>query len=101
MKACENINGCASRCGQGGLKNCTSWKGEKLSRYLEPIKVAIQVPRREIGETDPLISNGFFIWLCYFFPDQSILLDENRVTFRDAARNTKPTFATVQTTVEQ
>ena len=47
------------------------------------------------------ISNGFFIWLCCFFPDQSIFLEENRVTFRDAARNTKPTLATVQTAVEQ
>ena len=49
MKARENIKVCASRCGQGRPKNCTSWEGEKLSRRLEPIKVAIQVLRREIG----------------------------------------------------
>ena len=87
--------------GRGKLKNCITWEGEKLSRCLEPIKVAIQVLRREIGETDPPISNGFFIWLCCFFTDQSIFLEENRVTLRDAARNTKPTLATVQTAVEQ
>lgn len=101
MKARENIKVYASRCGQGRPKNCTSWEGEKLSRCLEPIKEAIQVLRREIGETDPPISNGLFIWLCCFFPDQSIVLEQNRVTFRDAARNTKPTLATVQTAVEQ
>ena len=95
MKARENIKVCASRCGQGRPKNCTSWEGEK------PIKEAIQVLRRGIGETDPPISNGLFIWLCCFFPDQSIVLEQNRVTFRDAARNTKPTLATVQTAVEQ
>lgn len=105
MKARENINVCASRCGQRIAKrrpkNRTSWEGEKLSRCLEPIKEVIQVLRREIGETDPPISNGLFIWLCCFFPDQSIVLEQNRVTFRDAARNTKPTLATVQTAVEQ
>ena len=47
--------------GREKLKNCISWEGEKLSRCLEPIKVAIQVLRREIGETDPPISNGLFI----------------------------------------
>lgn len=86
MKARENIKVCASRCGLRRPKNCTSWEGEKLSRCLEPIKEAIQVLRREIGETDPPISNGLFIWLCCFFPDQSIVLEQNRVTFRDAAR---------------
>lgn len=101
MKARENINVCASRCGQRSPKNCTSWEGEKLSRCLEPIKEAIQVLRRDIGETDPPISNGVFIWLCCFFPDQSIVLEQNRATFRDAARNTKPTLATVQTALEQ
>lgn len=101
MKAHENINVCASRCGQRRPRNCTSWEGEKRSRRLEPIKEAIQVLRREIGETDPPISNGLFIWLCCFFPDQSIVLEQNRVTFRDAARNTKPTLATVQTALEQ
>lgn len=40
---------------RGKLKNCISWEGEKLSRCLEPIQVAIQVLRREIGETDPPI----------------------------------------------
>lgn len=83
------------------IQDCISWEREKLSRDLEPIKVAIQLLQREIGETDSPISNGFFIWLSWFFPNTSNLPEENRLTFKDDARNTKPTLASVQTAVQQ
>ena len=83
------------------IQDCMSWEWEKLSPDLEPIKVAIQLLQREIGDTDPPISNGFFIWLSWFFPNRSSLPEENRVTFKDDARNTKPTLASVQTAVQQ
>lgn len=81
------------------LKNYMSWTQEKLGLSMKPIKAAIEVLQREIGETDPPTSNYFFIWLCCgFFPEKCL---QNRLFFKDTTRNTKPTLASVQTAVEQ
>ena len=81
------------------LKNYMYWTQEILGLSMKPIKAAIEVLQREIGETDPPTSNYFFIWLCCgFFPEKCL---QNRLFFKDTTRNTKPTLASVQTAVEQ
>ena len=64
--------------------------------------------QKEIGETIPPMTGYFFIWLCGFFPDALLpnawcfnLLQEHRLRFKDAARNTKPTLASVQCDLDE
>ena len=64
------------------------------------MKEVIDVLQKELGATVPPITDYFFVWLCYLFPDKSNLLEENRLGFKDPARNTKPSLASVQTTVD-
>lgn len=59
------------------------------------MKSVIKVLQKELGETIPSITPYFFLWLCHFFPDKSDLLDDNRLCFKDASRNMKPTRASV------
>lgn len=81
------------------LKNYMYWTQETLGLSMKPIKAAIEVLQREIGETDPPMCNYFFIWLCCgFFPEKCL---QNRLFFKDTTKNTKPTPASVQTAVEQ
>ena len=47
------------------------------------------------------MTHYFFLWLCFFFPDMSNLLGENRLSFKDATRNIKPTVASVQSAIDQ
>jgi len=76
-----------------------SWKKEEVRAAVRPMKGVIDVLQKELGATVPQITDYFFIWLCYLFPDKSNLLEENRLGFKDPARNTKPSHASVQTTV--
>ena len=75
----------------GPLANFTHWTKEEVERATEPMKSVIELLQEELGETIPPITPFFFLWLCFFFPDKSDLLDDNRLCFKDASRNMKPT----------
>ena len=77
------------------------WGEDEVSRAVEPMKAVMELLQKELGETVPLITNHFFIWLCYFFPSNSNLIEENRLSFKDAARNMKPTHASVQSAIDE
>ena len=78
-----------------------SWKKKEVSDAIKPMKAVIKILQKELGMTVPPITDHFFIWLCFFFPDKSNLLGKNRLSFKDASRNTKPNHASVQTVVDQ
>jgi len=64
-------------------------------KALQPMKPIVELFQKELGETDPAITLGFFLWLCFSFPYKSHWVDENRLRFTDASRNTKPSQTTV------
>ena len=78
-----------------------SWKKEEVIHAVQPMKAVIDILQGELGETVPSITHHFFLWLCFFFPDMSNLLGENRLSFKDATRNMKPTVASVQSAIDQ
>lgn len=65
------------------------------------MKAVIDILQSELGETVPSITHHFFLWLYFFFPDMSNLLGENRLSFKDATRNMKPTVVSVQSAIDQ
>lgn len=65
------------------------------------MKAVIDILQGELGETVPSITHHFFLWLCFYFPDTSNLLGPNRLTFKDTARNMKPTVASVHSAIDQ
>ena len=77
------------------------WGEEEARDAVEPMKEVIELLQKELGETVPPITDRFFIWLCYFFPGPHRLHEEHRLRFKDAARNTKPTPASVQAAIDQ
>ena len=75
-----------------------------LSKYdakFAPLRPVIHILQKELGETVPPITNYFFIWLCYFFPDKLNLHEEHKLTFKDAASNRKPTYASIQPSLDE
>ena len=66
-----------------------------------PLRPVIHILQKELGETVPPITNYFFIWLCYLFPDKLNLHEEDKLTFKDAARNRKPTYASIQPSLDE
>ena len=79
----------------GPLDNFIHWTKEEVERATEPMKSVIELLQEELGETIPPVTPYFFLWLCFFFPDKSDLLDDNRLCFKDASRNMKPTRTSV------
>ena len=78
-----------------------SWKKEEVTRAVQPMKAVIDILQGELGETVPSITHHFFLWLCFYFPDMSNLLGANRLSFKDTARNMKPTVASVQLAIDR
>ena len=75
-----------------------------LSKYdakFTPLRPVIRILQKELGETVPPITNYFFIWLCYFFPDKLNLHEEHELIFKDAERNRKPTYASIQPSLDE
>ena len=72
------------------------WEEEAIPAAAKPMKPVIQLLQKELGDTAPPITDHFFVWLCLFFPDEGILLEEHQVRFKDAGRNVKPTPGSVQ-----
>ena len=75
-----------------------------LSKYdakFAPLRPVLHILHKELGETVPPITNYFFIWLCYFFPDKLNLHEEHKLIFKDAASNRKPTYASIQPSLDE
>jgi len=96
---CGNLNVESEGFTRSSPKDYMSWNKEEVSAAVKPMKGVIDVLQKELGETVPPVTDYFFIWLCYFFPDKCNLMEENKLNFKDPARNTKPSHASVQTTV--
>ena len=60
------------------------------------MKPVVELLQKELGETVPLMTNNFFVWLCYFFPHQRTLATEHKLSFEDPSRNVTPTPEDVQ-----
>ena len=82
-------------------KDYMSWTKAEVRGAVEPKKAVLELLQKELGKTVPPITDHFFIWLCYFFPDQSNLLEQNRLSFKDPARNRKPSPGSVQTAIDE
>ena len=77
------------------------WEEEAIATAAKPMKPVIQLLQKELGDTTPPITDLFFVWLCFFFPDEGELLKEHQLSFKDAGRNAKPTPSSVQSAIEQ
>ena len=77
------------------------WEEEEVKGAVEPMEEVRELLQKELGETVPPITDHFFIWLCYFFPDESNLLEENRLSFKETARNAKPSPTSVQSSIDE
>ena len=64
------------------------------------MKPVVELLQKELGATVPQMTNKFFLWLCYFFPHQSILASEHKLIFEDPSRNVKPTPEDVQPAID-
>ena len=73
----------------------------KCDAKFRPLRPVIHILQKELGETVPPITSYFFIWLCYFFPDKLNLHEEHKLIFKDAARNRKPTYASIQPCLDE
>ena len=77
------------------------WKKEDIRCVVDPMRTIVKLLQKELGETVPPITDHFFVWLCCFFPDNSKLLEGNRLSFKDDTRNTKPTSVSLQTLIDE
>ena len=75
------------------------WGKEDVCRAVQPMKAAIDLLQKELGETNPLITDHFFIWLCYFFPNEATLYEESKLYFKDPVKNIKPTRHMIQSAI--
>ena len=64
------------------------------------MKPVVELLQKELGETVPLMTNNFFVWLCYFFPHQRTLATEHKLSFEDPSRNVTPTPEDVQSAMD-
>ncbi|KAL9982370.1 hypothetical protein ACROYT_G004403 [Oculina patagonica] len=76
------------------------WEEEAIPAAAKPMKPVIELLQKELGDTTPPITDLFFVWLCFFFPGGNNLLEEHRLSFKDAGRNEKPTPGSVQAAVD-
>ena len=81
-------------------KDFLHWEREDFAAAARPMKPAIQLLQKELGDTTPPITDIFFVWLCFFFPGSNNLLEEHRLSFKDAGRNEKPTLGSVQSAID-
>ena len=82
------------------IKDHLKWEQDEVRRAVGPMRPAKALLQKELGDTIPPITDQFFIWLCYFFPDKGNLPEEHKLRFRDTDKNTKPTPSTVQSAVD-
>jgi len=70
------------------------WKKKKeeseVSRAVQPMKAIIERLQKELRETVPPVTSHFFIWLCYFLPNESNLNEARRLNFKMPSRTCNP-----------
>ena len=81
------------------IKDHLKWEQDEVRRAVGPMRPAKALLQKELGDTIPPITDQFFIWLCYFFPDKGNLPEEHKLRFRDTDKNMKPTPITEQSAV--
>ena len=65
------------------------------------MKAIIKPLQKELGETVPPVTSHFFIWLCYFFPNESNLNEAHRLNFKDAVKNVQPSLTSAQAAISE
>jgi len=77
------------------------WEEGAIPAAAKPMKPVIELLQKELGDTNPPVTDLFFVWLCFFFPDEDELLEEHNLCFKDAGRNVKPTPGSVQSAIDR
>ena len=72
-----------------------------VSRAVQPMKAIIKLLQKELGETVPPVTSHFFIWPCYFFPNESNLNEAHRLNFKDAVKNVQPSLTSAQAAISE
>lgn len=72
------------------------WEEKEVHAAVRPMKPVVELLQKELGDTVAPITDIFFVWLCYLFPDESTLAVEHKLTFKDPSRNEKPSLGHVQ-----
>ena len=68
---------------------------------VQPMKAITELLQKELGETVPPITSDFFIWLCYFFPNESNLNEAHRLNFKGAIKNLQPPLTSTQAAISE
>ena len=68
---------------------------------VQPMKAIIELLQKVLGETVPPVTSHFFIWLCYFFPNESNLNEAHRLNFKDAIKNMQPSLTSAQAAISE
>lgn len=72
-----------------------------MTRAVQPMKAIIELLQKELGETIPPVTSHFFIWLCFFFPNESNLNEAHRLNFKDAIKNMQPSLTSAQAAISE
>ncbi|XP_067042468.1 uncharacterized protein [Acropora muricata] len=99
--SCEDLKAKSERFSKHHPEDYMYMAEKEVSRVAESMKGVIEVLRKELGDTVPPINGRFFIWFCFFFPNESSLDEEQRLRFKDESRNTKPTTPSVMSSIHQ
>ena len=87
-----------------------TWIGKKMkkkeeenevTRAVQPMKAIIELLQKVLGETVPPVTSHFFIWLCYFVPNESNLNEAHRLNFKDAVKNVQPFLTSAQAAISE
>ena len=90
-----------------------TWIGKKMKKKKEeeenevsraavqPMKAIIELLQKVLGETVPPVTSHFFIWLCYFVPNESNLNEAHRLNFKDAVKNVQPSLTSAQAAISE
>ena len=87
-----------------------TWIGKKMkkkeeenevTRAVQPMKAIIELLQKVLGETVPPVTSHFFIWLYYFFPNESNLNEAHRLNFKDAVKNVQPSLTSAQAAISE
>ena len=73
----------------------------EVTRAVQPMKAIIELLQKELGETIPPVTSHFFIWLCFFFPNESNLNEAHRLNFKDAIKNMQPSLTSAQAAISE
>ncbi|XP_031555330.1 uncharacterized protein LOC116292206 [Actinia tenebrosa] len=76
------------------------WSEEEMKQVVESMKPVTDLLQEELGETIPSIHGNFLFWFLYFFPEKMRFDEEDKLSFKDAAKNEKPSIESIQPMLE-